>query len=246
VLLRHVPTAAFGTNCWVVAAAAGGPCLVVDPGFGVTGDLHRVLREERLRPAALLVTHGHADHVWSVTPLSRSADPPLAVHVHPGDRHRLRDPLAQLGSAFGADLVPMLTAHLGPEATWAEPETVVDLPAGRDGETTVVLAGLEVAVRHTPGHTEGSVCFRFPAAAPAGEDVLLTGDLLFAGSIGRTDLPGADPAAMARSLEAVMAAHPDGTVVLPGHGRATTVGAERTTNPFLVGVMTAGPRGSVL
>jgi glyoxylase-like metal-dependent hydrolase (beta-lactamase superfamily II) len=246
VLVRHVPATAFGTNCWVLAAAPGGPCLVVDPGFGVTGGLHRVLREERLRPAALLVTHGHADHVWSVTPLSRSADPPLAVHVHPGDRYRLRDPLAQLGSAFGADLVPMLTAHLGPEATWAEPETVVDLPARADGETTVVLAGLEVGVRHTPGHTEGSVCFRLPAAAPAGEDVLLTGDLLFAGSIGRTDLSGADPAAMARSLEAVMAAHPDGTVVLPGHGRTTTVGAERAANPFLAGVMTAGPRGSVL
>jgi hydroxyacylglutathione hydrolase len=250
VLIRHVPATAFGTNCWVLAAAAGGPCLVVDPGFGVTGDLHRVLREDRLRPAAVLATHGHADHVWSVTPLSRSADPPLAVHVHPGDRYRLRDPLAQLGTAFGADLLPMLTAHLGPEATWVEPDTVVDLPAGPRGETAVVLGGLEVGVRHTPGHTEGSVCFRFAGSGPSGEDVLLSGDLLFAGSVGRSDLPGADPTAMARSLEAVMAAHPDDTVVLPGHGPATTVGAERAANPFLAGIRAgatpAGRRGGVL
>ncbi|MGF1661399.1 MAG: MBL fold metallo-hydrolase [Kineosporiaceae bacterium] len=249
-LVRHVPATAFGTNCWIVAVAPGGPCLVVDPGFGVTGALHRVLREERLRPAAVLVTHGHADHVWSVTPLSRSADPPLAVHVHPGDRYRLRDPLAQLGNALGADLVPMLTAHLGPQASWAEPDTVVDLPAGPGGETVLALAGLEVAVRHTPGHTEGSVCFRFTGAAPAGEDVLLSGDLLFAGSVGRTDLPGADPEAMARSLEVVMAAHPDETVVLPGHGPATTVGAERAANPFLAGFRAgtapSGRPGSVL
>ncbi|MGF1646952.1 MAG: MBL fold metallo-hydrolase [Kineosporiaceae bacterium] len=245
-LVRHVPATAFGTNCWVLAAAQGADCLVVDPGFGVTPVLHRVLSEDRLRPVALLVTHGHADHVWSVTPLSRSSDPPLAVHVHAADRYRLRDPLAQLDTAFGAGLVPMLTAHLGPQASWTEPDAVVDLPVGPTGETTLALAGLEVAIRHTPGHTEGSVCFRLAAAGPADEDLLLSGDLLFAGSIGRTDLPGADPAAMARSLDAVLAAHPDDTVVLPGHGPATTIGAERAANPFLADITAAGRRGSVL
>jgi glyoxylase-like metal-dependent hydrolase (beta-lactamase superfamily II) len=242
VLVRHVTATAFGTNCWVLAAGPGAPCLVVDPGFGVTRPLHRLLLADRLRPAALLVTHGHADHVWSVTPLSRSADPPLAVLVHPGDRPRLRDPLAQLGTAFGADLVPMLTAHLGPEATWAEPESVVDLPDAGGDEVVLPVAGLEVGVRHTPGHTEGSACFRLPRSAPGGADVLLTGDLLFAGSIGRTDLPGADPVAMTRSLDTVMAAHADDTVVLPGHGPTTTVGAERATNPFLAGMAAGGDR----
>ena len=243
----------FGTNCWVLAEGPGRPCLVVDPGFGVVEGLHRLLVEESLHPAALLLTHGHADHVWSVTPLSRDADPPVAVHVHAADRYRLRDPLAQLGTGFGADLVPMLTAHLGPAAAWSEPADVVDLPgalasdapsdapSNTDAEAFLAVGGMELAVRHTPGHTEGSVCFRLPGGATDGADLLLSGDLLFAGSIGRTDLPGADPAAMTRSLTSVMAGHGDDTVVLPGHGPATTIGAERASNPWLAEVSAHAP-----
>lgn len=251
-LVRHVPATVFGTNCWVLAEGPGGPCLVVDPGFGVVEGLHRLLAEESLTPAALLVTHGHADHVWSVTPLSRDADPPVAVHVHAADRYRLRDPLAQLGTGFGADLVPMLTAHLGAAAMWSEPAEVVDLPGdvpgAADAEAVLAVGGMELAVRHTPGHTEGSVCFRLPGAAAGGADLLLSGDLLFAGSIGRTDLPGADPAAMSRSLASVMAAHGDDTVVLPGHGPATTIGVERASNPWLsdAAVQASAPRGGRL
>lgn len=254
-LVRHVPATVFGTNCWVLAQGPGRPCLVVDPGFGVVPGVHRILTEESLRPAAVLLTHGHADHVWSVTPLTRAGDTPVAVHVHSEDRYRLRDPLAQLGAGFGDDLVPMLTAHLGAEAAWAEPSEVVELPGpgrtdgpggagwtGDDGdpaEAVLSIGDLHVAVRHTPGHTEGSVTFRLPGAAQDGADLLLSGDLLFAGSVGRTDLPGADPAAMTRSLDAVMRAHADETVVLPGHGPVTTVGAERATNPWLADLSTS-------
>jgi glyoxylase-like metal-dependent hydrolase (beta-lactamase superfamily II) len=216
----------------------------VDPGFGVVPGLHRVLTEDSLRPAALLVTHGHADHVWSVTPLSRAGDPPVAVHVHAADRYRLRDPLAQLGAGFGGDLLPMLAAHLGPEAAWVEPSDVVDLPQADvpgDDEALLTVDDVEIAVRHTPGHTEGSVTFRVPGAADDGADLLLSGDLLFAGSIGRTDLPGADAHAMTRSLAAVMSGHDDDTVVLPGHGPVTTIGVERVTNPWLADLPARGP-----
>jgi hydroxyacylglutathione hydrolase len=226
-LVRAVEASAFGTNCWVLATRAGEECVVVDPGFGVVDRLRDVLVEHRLRPAAVLLTHGHADHVWSVTPVCASAEVPVAVHVHPDDRYRLRDPLATLDPG----LRRMLAAQFGPEERWQEPETVVDLPSA--GEPAGVrLAGLDLTVHHTPGHTEGSTVF---ATGPDddGGALLLSGDLLFAGSIGRTDLAGGDPAAMTRSLRDVLPRFPDGTTVLPGHGPTTTMAAERAGNPFL-------------
>lgn len=224
-IVRTVPADLFGTNCWVLAEGPGGPCVVVDPGVGVLDGLHALLTEEDLRPAAVLLTHGHLDHTWSVTPLAEGAG--TAVHIHGADRDQLRDPFAGLGP-----MADMLRAHLGPGA-WREPTDVVELAPGPDGRTELEIGGIGWTVSHTPGHSPGSVCFRAPGAGPAGSDLLLAGDLLFAGSIGRTDLPGGDPAAMARSLAAVMAAHPDDTVVLPGHGAVTTIGRERATNPFL-------------
>jgi glyoxylase-like metal-dependent hydrolase (beta-lactamase superfamily II) len=228
VLVVSFPAAAFATNCYVVAPAPGEECLVVDPGIGVVGRLDEVLREHRLRPAAVLLTHGHVDHVYSVTPVCQARD--VAAYIHADDRYRLVDPLSLLDPL----LVAMLEQQFGERATWTEPADV--RPIAND--ETVSVAGLSVTIDHAPGHTEGSVMFRLPDdASPGGGQTCLTGDVLFAGSIGRTDLPGGDPDLMMRSLAEKVLPLRDDTVVLPGHGPATTIGRERATNPFLQGLM---------
>ncbi|MFB9377848.1 MBL fold metallo-hydrolase [Kineococcus gynurae] len=216
-----VEAAAFGTNCYVLAPAAGEECLVVDPGIGVEAELLDRLRAHRLRPAAVLLTHGHLDHVWSVTPVCAAGG--VAARIHGADRYRLADPLGGLGPQLRA----ALAAEFGPETRWQEPSDVVEVT---DGET-LRLAGLEVDVVHAPGHTEGSVMFA--VRRPGREDLLLSGDVLFAGSVGRTDLPGGDTAALLHSLATRVLPLPDGTDVAPGHGPATTIGRERAVNPYL-------------
>ncbi len=225
-LVVGFPALAFATNCYVVAPAAGEECLVVDPGIGVEQRLAAVLAEHRLRPAAVLLTHGHVDHVYAVTPVCSGAGVPAAVHE--ADAYRLRDPLASLDPA----LVAMLEQQFGTRARWQEPADLVLLTDAQ----RLALAGLEVDVVHAPGHTEGSVMFALPGApAPSSEGrTLLSGDVLFAGSIGRTDLPGGDADAMVRSLAGKVLPLADDTLVLPGHGPSTTIGRERRTNPFLL------------
>ena len=234
VLAIGFPAAAFGTNCYLLAAEPGGECLIVDPGIGVLDTLSSALAEYRLRPAAGLLTHGHVDHVYSVTPVCAGHGVPALVHAD--DRYRLRDPIALLDP----ELVAMLEAQFGSSAGWAEPDDVRTLA---DGER-LDLAGLGVSVVHAPGHTEGSVMFRLddvPDGVRSGSGApvelsatLLSGDVLFAGSIGRTDLPGGDLAAMMRSLREKVLTQPDDALVLPGHGPATTIGRERVSNPYLL------------
>jgi glyoxylase-like metal-dependent hydrolase (beta-lactamase superfamily II) len=230
VLTIAFPAAAFGTNCYVLAPGPGEECVVVDPGVGVEEDLRATLEQHRLRPAAVLLTHGHLDHVYAVTPVCGGT---TAAHIHAADRYRLHDPLALVGT----QLLGMLEQQFGRRATWTEPERVVELVDGQRLE----LAGLSVDVLHAPGHTEGSVMFRLPGV-PEGlsgvevDGTVLSGDVLFAGSIGRTDLPGGDGAAMQRSLRDVVLPLPDSTLVLPGHGPATTMDHERSTNPYLQGL----------
>lgn len=227
------PAAAFATNCYVIAPGPGEECIVVDPGIGVEETLREVLTEHRLKPAAVLLTHGHVDHVYSVTPVCGGE---IAAYIHSDDRYRLVDPLG--GSSLGPQLVGMLEQQFGKKATWREPERVVEV---RDSER-VTVAGIDLDVVHAPGHTEGSVMFavdQVPEGVPAEAEVdrtLITGDVLFAGSIGRTDLPGGDDEAMRRSLRDVVLPLPDQTLVLTGHGPATTIGQERMVNPFLQGL----------
>lgn len=219
-LITGFPSAAFGTNCYVVAPAAGEECVVVDPGMQVVPRLDDLLAEHRLRPVAVLLTHGHLDHTFSVTPVCGARGIP--AYLHPGDDRLLADPLAGISRDAAA--------LFGGRLEWTEPEDVKPLA---DGEV-LRLAGLEVCVDHAPGHTEGSVTFRLPGSAPEDRpEVLLSGDLLFAGSIGRTDLPGGDDAVMRRSLATKVLPLADDVVVLPGHGPQTTIGRERATNPFL-------------
>jgi hydroxyacylglutathione hydrolase len=220
-LVTGFPAAAFGTNCYVVATAPGEQCLIVDPGIGVLDRLDDVLAEHRLHPAAVLLTHGHLDHCFSVAPVCGAKG--ITAYVHPGDTEMLADPSKGLSTDLGALLG-------GSGLTYSEPDDVAELT---DGET-LVLAGLEVTVDHAPGHTGGSVLFRLPGTATGEADqVCLSGDVLFAGSIGRTDLPGGNHDAMLTSLRDKILPLADDTVVLPGHGPATTIGRERASNPYL-------------
>ncbi|MBG0817043.1 MBL fold metallo-hydrolase [Planomonospora sp. ID82291] len=217
-LIAGFPAGSFQTNCYVVAPAAGEECVIVDPGQNAVGDLDDVLREHRLKPVAVLVTHGHLDHMWSVAPVCGARDVP--AWIHPEDRELLSDP--------GKGLSLMTRQQLFGGLTFTEPDDVRELA---DGEV-LRLAGLELTVDHTPGHTRGSVTFRLPRTDEI-PDVMFSGDLLFAGSIGRTDLPGGDYPTILRSLAATCLPLPDDTAVLPGHGPQTTIGTERATNPYL-------------
>ncbi|HEU4542836.1 MAG TPA: MBL fold metallo-hydrolase [Jiangellaceae bacterium] len=220
------PAAAFGTNCYVLAPDVGQECVIVDPGIGVLDRLDEVLREHRLKPEAVLLTHGHLDHVYSVTPVCNARG--VAAYVHGDDRYRLVDPIAMLDPL----LVAMLEQQFGSAARWAEPDDVRPL----SDRATIQLAGLSITVDHAPGHTEGSVMFRLPRGGDEGAELCLSGDVLFAGSIGRTDLPGGDHAAMLQSLAEKVLPLRDDTTVLPGHGPATTIGRERASNPYLQGL----------
>jgi len=221
------PSAVFGTNCYVVAPAPGQECVVVDPGIEILDRLAEVLREHRLKPAAVLLTHGHLDHTYSVTPVCGAHG--VAAYVHGDDRYRLRDPLAE----FAPTMLAMLEQQFGKAASWAEPDDVVDLVDG----TTLDVAGLRLDVVHAPGHTQGSVMFELAGvpdgSAHAATRTLFSGDVLFEGSIGRTDLPGGDHGEMLRTLQQQVLGRADDTLVLPGHGAPTTIGQERATNPFL-------------
>ena len=192
-----------------------------------------MLTEHRLKPAAVLLTHGHVDHVFSVTPVCGGE---LAAYIHSDDRYRLKDPLGD--SSLGPQLTGMLEQQFGKQVTWREPERVVEIT---DSEV-VTVAGIDLEVVHAPGHTEGSVMFalgQVPEGVPAEAEVdrtLITGDVLFAGSIGRTDLPGGSHEAMQDSLRRSVHPRPDSSLVLPGHGPATTLAREKATNPYLQGL----------
>jgi hydroxyacylglutathione hydrolase len=226
VFLAGIPADAFGTNCYIVATAPGEECVVVDPGIGITANLDDMLAEHRLAPVAVLLTHGHLDHTFSVTPVCQARGVP--AYIHPGDREMLADPAKGLSSD--------LTQLFGGRFEWAEPDDVLELADG----APIMLAGLTITVDHAPGHTQGSVLFRLPEEAD-GPPTCLSGDVLFAGSIGRTDLPGGDTDMMMVSLRDRILPLADETVVLPGHGPPTTIARERATNPFLRQVAAAKP-----
>jgi hydroxyacylglutathione hydrolase len=235
VFVAGFPADALGTNCYVVATAPGEQCVVVDPGIGVIDRLDALLAEHRLQPAAVLLTHGHLDHTFSVAPVCGARG--ITAYVHPADRELLADPTKGLS----ADLKQLFGGRL----PYTEPEDVAELTDG----ASLALAGLEITVDHAPGHTGGSVLFRLPGAGSAweAEQLCLSGDVLFAGSIGRIDLPGGSMPAMFTSLRDKILPLADDTVVLPGHGPETTIGRERASNPYLRQVVAsadARPAGS--
>jgi len=223
VFIAGFPAGPWGTNCYVVATAPGQECVVVDPGKDAAAGVAEVVREHGLKPVSVLVTHGHIDHMWCVAPVAGTYD--ATAYIHPEDRHLLADPMAGISPETAGML-------LGGKHEFAEPDEVSELADGQ----VLELAGLSFVVDHTPGHTRGSVTFRSPYAREDVAEVMFSGDLLFAGSIGRTDLPGGDHPTMLRSLASKVLPLPDNIVVLPGHGEQTSIGRERATNPYLLDV----------
>ncbi|TNY35355.1 MBL fold metallo-hydrolase [Thermomonospora catenispora] len=217
-LVAGFPAGSFAANCYIVAPAAGEECVIIDPGQDAEEGIEEIVREHRLKPVAVIATHGHIDHVWSVAPVCGARDVP--AYIHPADRDLLTDPAKGLSLGVGQQLFGGLRL--------SEPDDVRELADGM----VLELAGLRFTVDHAPGHTPGSVTFRTPESGDQPQ-VMFSGDLLFAGSIGRTDLPGGSYEEILKSLARVCLPLPDETIVLPGHGQQTTIGRERATNPFL-------------
>jgi glyoxylase-like metal-dependent hydrolase (beta-lactamase superfamily II) len=230
VLVARVVASAFDTNCFVVAPAEGEDCVVVDPGIGVENGVDELIRRHRLNPVAVLLTHGHIDHAFSVVPVCGAKNIPALIH--PDDRIQLTDPWSWIGAPKGAPMFGRLT--------FSEPDDVREMT---DGET-LQLAGLDLLVRSTPGHTRGSVTFG-AAGSDAEGDVprLFSGDLLFRGSVGRSDFPGGSYTQLMDSLARTVLPLPDETIVHCGHYDDTTVGLERRTNPFLAELTQSTERG---
>jgi hydroxyacylglutathione hydrolase len=215
VLLTGFPAGMLACNCYVLAPRKGSDAVVVDPGQRAMGTLRRILDDNRLTPAAVLLTPGHIDHIWSA---QKVADPyGCPAFIHPEDRHMLSDPIRGFGPRLG---------QMALSALFREPKQVIELD--RDG-AVLDFGGFAVTVDHTPGHTRGSVVFRVDNHA-------FTGDTLFKQSVGRTDLPGGSGNALLSSIVEKLLVLDDDTLVLPGHGESSTIGLERRTNPFLEGL----------
>jgi len=215
------------TNCYLLGDRELGTAVVIDPGQGGHPVVRERLEANGLRCEALLLTHGHLDHLWAVPELARELDAPVLLH---GDDRWLWDNPA---AGFGEAPLGALEAQFG--LRWEPPsERLAEL---RDG-MTLRLAGLRLQVRHTPGHTPGSCVFLLGQRTD--DPLLLSGDLLFAGSVGRTDFPRGSWAEQMASLQRVVLPLADATRVLSGHGPETSVGAERRSNPYLAGLEPAG------
>ncbi len=230
-LIAGFPAGPFGTNCWILAPGAHSEAVIVDPGMDSRGGIEQVVAEHGLRPIAVILSHGHLDHMWSVLPVCDGYDIP--AWIHPDDRALLADPWAGVSGE-----TRMMFASVVGAADFAEPSDVRELVDGASLE----IAGMTFIADHAPGHTPGSTAFRMMDTGA--DPLMISGDLLFAGAIGRTDLPGGDNAAMMDSLARVVLTQPDEMLVLPGHGETTTIGVERRVNPFLQGLVPPGPRPS--
>lgn len=199
----------FQTNCYVVRRdESATDCLVVDAGLDA-GDLIRFLQQHELHPVAVVLTHGHADHIVGLAAL-RQFFPEVTTYIHTLDADMLADPEANLSAFAGL-------------AFTAEPADIL-LEEG----DTVEQAGVVLEVLHTPGHTRGGICLYAPS-----ENTIFVGDTLFADSVGRTDFPGGDMEQLIQSIRSKLLTLPEATAVYPGHGMRTTIGREKRANPFL-------------
>ncbi|MHB8902063.1 MAG: MBL fold metallo-hydrolase [Thermoguttaceae bacterium] len=208
--VRVVVSAAFQQNTYVVWRPGRRDCLVIDPGLD-PDEILACLEEEKLVPAAILNTHGHSDHIAGNGALKMNwPDCPLVIGKD--EVEKLSDPKQNLSAMFGAHLVSPPANH-----------TVGD-------DDTYSAAGFDLKVWAIPGHSTGHVVFAVQGQKPG---VVFVGDVIFQGSIGRTDFPDGDFAQLAAGIKSKLFVLPDETVLLSGHGPATTVGRERRSNPFV-------------
>jgi hydroxyacylglutathione hydrolase len=208
--LIGVESAPFAENTWCLHGREPGACILFDPGFEPEAVIS-VLERAGLRPALVLLTHGHSDHIAGNAAI-RARWPSVPIAIGAGDAPKLTDAEANLSAPFGF--------------------RVVSPPADRllvDDER-VSAAGFTLACRDLPGHSAGHVVFLLEDHAPP---LLFGGDVLFEGSVGRTDFPDGDAAALFRGIRERLYLLPDETLVLPGHGNPTTIGRERMHNPFV-------------
>ena len=225
-LITGFPAGMFATNCYVVANGAGSDAIIIDPGQDAAPGVREILAEHRLNPVAVLLTHGHLDHTWNAAELCDEFTIP--AYIHPADRPMLADPGVGIGRAM---------SQIIGDTVFREPEKVIELT---DRET-IDVGGISFSVDLAPGHTQGSVLFGIDVVTPEGTAaVCFSGDVLFAGSIGRTDLPGGSHQQLLDSIADRLLPLDDNTVVLPGHGEQTNIGRERATNPFLADLTASG------
>lgn len=225
-LIASFPAGPWQTNCYLLATGSDADCVVIDPGVGALPGIEQVVAEHRLTPTDVLLTHGHLDHLYDVAAVCAGYD--ASCRIGAGDRHLIADPLAGM-PAGTQEVLAQLNDGVAPE--FSEPDRVIEVS---DGDA-FTAAGLEFRAIHAPGHTAGSTLFLTDCTDSADFDQLVfSGDVLFAGTIGRTDLPGGDHATMLETLRTAVLDLPDRTAVLPGHGNQTTIAAERAGNPFLV------------
>ena len=216
---------AWAANCYIVGDAEAGTAFVVDPGQGGDGPVQEVLERRSVTCETILLTHGHLDHLWSVPELVADLD--VGVRMHAEDRWLWDSPAAAFGASDAA-----LQAQFGLD--WRPPTDRLETFAG---DQSMTVSGFTVRTFHTPGHTPGSSVFLVDGLAE--EEVLVSGDLIFAGSVGRTDFPRGSLEEQNRSIARVVLPLDDPTRIISGHGPETTVGRERATNPFVREIIAA-------
>ena len=219
-LIDRVIAPYFETNCWILALGTGQECIIVDPGMAkpnLVSEIEQKVAELKLKPIAVLITHGHLDHIFSVLPLTKQV--PMRTFVTGADRFLLSDPMGALDRGGVSE---QFLRAFGVEK-FKEPDEIVEL----EDFSTFEVAGMQITSIFAPGHTKGSVIFT------VNNEQLISGDVLFAGSIGRTDLPTGSASQMRKTLRERILTLPDGLNVLPGHGGQTTIGTERVRNPYL-------------
>jgi hydroxyacylglutathione hydrolase len=227
----------YATNCCVVVTgdgADGADCVIVDAGGGVTDAVAELIAAHNWQVQAVLATHGHFDHIWDAAAMTSRFDVPLRIHAD--DVYRLADPYETLagGDPMASAQVRASVAAAGLSTDYAQASNVMPFTAaGDDGEGNLVAGDVELKLIHAPGHTEGSTLYVTDTVSPLGATVVLSGDVLFAGSIGRTDFPGSSPAEMEKSLEMLKVTLDPASGVIPGHGPVTKLARELATNPYL-------------